>query len=94
MEYREKIAATASNLAAMHDESLKRPKGDPGYGLIHGWSESDACLAPQPMTWWQPYFANSAFAARGFKDISRVWNELDGPQADAWRKRGQDTRSR
>jgi hypothetical protein len=84
LKYREKIAATAGNLAAMHDESLKRPKEDPGYGLIHGWSESDACLAPQPMTWWQPYFANSAFAARGFKDISRVW---DGQQVEGWRKR-------
>jgi hypothetical protein len=83
-KYREKIAATAGNLASMHDESLKRPKEDPGYGLIHGWSESDACLAPQPITWWQPYFANSAFAARGFKDISRVW---DGQQVEGWRKR-------
>jgi len=84
VKYREKIAATAGNLAAMHDESLKRAKEDPGYGLIHGWSESDACLAPQPMTWWQPYFANSAFAARGFKDISRVW---DGQRVEGWRKR-------
>lgn len=83
-KYREKIAATAGNLASMHDESLKRPKEDPGYGLIHGWSESDACLAPRPMTWWQPYFANSAFAARGFKDLSRVW---DGQQVEGWRKR-------
>jgi hypothetical protein len=71
----------------MHDESLKRAREDPGHGLIHGWSESDACLAPQPMTWWQPYFANSAFAARGFKDISRVWREFDERQVEGWQKR-------
>jgi hypothetical protein len=87
MKHREKIAATASNLAAMHDESLKRAKEDPGYGLIHGWSESDACLAPQPATWWQPYFANSAFAARGLKDISRVWGEFDERRVEGWQKR-------
>ena len=87
VKYRDKIAATAGNLARMHDESLKLAKEDPGYGLIHGWSESDACLAAQPMTWWQPYFANSAFAARGFKDISRVWAEFDGQQVEGWRRR-------
>ncbi len=87
VKYRDKLSATAGNLARMHDESLKLTKEDPGYGLIHGWSESDACLAAQPMTWWQPYFANSAFAARGFIDISRIWTEFNGQQAEGWRKR-------
>ncbi len=67
LKHRPKIEATAAVLAEMHEKSLRLPKDDPGYGLIHGWNESDACLAPQPMTWWQPYFANSAFAARGFQ---------------------------
>jgi hypothetical protein len=73
VKHRPKIEATASMLVAMHDESLRLPKDDPGYGLIHGWSESDSCLYPAPMMWWLPYFANNAFAARGLKDISRVW---------------------
>ena len=74
--HRTKIRATANLLAELHDESQRLPKDSPGYGLIHGWSESDACLAPDPKVWWQPYFANSAFAARGFKDIARVWQDL------------------
>jgi hypothetical protein len=80
-------------LAAMHDESLKLPKEDVSYGLIRGWSESDACLAPKPDTWWQPYFANSAFAARGFRDLGRVWTQIYGSggasekQASDWASR-------
>jgi hypothetical protein len=84
LKYHSKIEATAQLLIAMHDKSLGRPKDDSGYGLIHGWSESDACLAPQPATWWQPYFANSAFAARGLKDIARA---LPGKNAGEWLKR-------
>jgi hypothetical protein len=26
--------------------------------------------------YWQPYYANSAFAARGFKDLAKVWTQL------------------
>lgn len=84
-KHRSKIAATAQMLVAMHDESLRLPMDAPGHGLIHGWSESDACLAATPETWWQPYFANSAFSARGLRDISRVWTNPS--QARAWRDR-------
>ncbi|MGB6877449.1 MAG: hypothetical protein WBD87_15590 [Candidatus Acidiferrales bacterium] len=76
LKHQEKIAATATLLCEMHDESLRLPANDPGYGLIHGWSESDSCLAPKPETWWLPYFANSAFAARGLKDISQTWRSI------------------
>ncbi len=76
LNHRSKIEATAGLLADMHEESLRLPENSPGYGLIHGWSESDACLASQPMVWWQPYFNNSAFAARGFADISSAWLDL------------------
>ena len=75
-KHRTKIQATANLLAELHDESLRLPPDSHGYGLIHGWSESDACLAPDPKIWWQPYFANSAFAARGFKDIAVTWKDL------------------
>ena len=75
-KHRDKIAATARMLVEMHEQSLKLPPDDAGHGLIHGWSESDACLAPTPATWWQPYFANSAFAARGLRDLARAWPQV------------------
>src|SRR5580693_1663407 len=76
LKHREKIEATALLLTDMHDESLKLPNENPGYGLIRGWSESDSCLGENPSLYWQPYYANSAFAARGFKDIARAWTDL------------------
>ncbi|HTS12667.1 MAG TPA: hypothetical protein VMH00_11155 [Candidatus Limnocylindrales bacterium] len=80
-KHAEKIAATAELLAELHEESLRLPADDPGYGLIHGWSESDSCLAPRPMTWWLPYYSHNAFASRGLKDMSSVWTEIVGPSA-------------
>ncbi|HXJ88301.1 MAG TPA: Tat pathway signal protein [Candidatus Binatia bacterium] len=76
LKHRAKIESTAKLLVAMHDESLRLSHDDPGYGLIKGWSESDSCLDENPSLYWQPYYANSAFAARGFKDIARTWTEL------------------
>ncbi len=92
LKHRAKIEATAHLLEQMHETSLKLPEDAPGYGLIAGWSESDACLAPEPATWWQPYYANSAFAARGLKDIAVAWRELKGITggarlAEAWERR-------
>src|SRR5438874_6973860 len=78
-----KIEATAALLEELHEESLRLPDNDPGYALIHGWSESDSCLSSKPMTWWLPYFANSAFASRGLKDLARVWPEVHGAEAAA-----------
>ena len=94
LKHRAKIEATAAGLIAMHDASLKLPEDAPGHGLIHGWSESDACLAARPEVWWQPYYSNSAFAARGLKDLSRVWGGMNPKLAQEWRKRAdalQDT---
>src|SRR5450759_664214 len=76
LKHRAKIEATAKLLAEMHDESLRLPTDRPGYGLIRGWSESDSCLGETPSLYWQPYYANSAFAARGLKDIARAWTDL------------------
>jgi hypothetical protein len=86
-KHRGKIEATAAGLLAMHDASLKLPADDRGYGLIAGWSESDACLAARPEIWWKPYYANSAFAARGLRDLSRAWGGIDGKLAQDWRNR-------
>ena len=89
-----KIEATAALLSELHDESLRLPKDDPDYGLIHGWSESDSCLMPKPSIWWLPYFANNAFATRGLRDLSRVWPEINRSdratrerQAEDWIRR-------
>ncbi len=97
LKHRAKIQATAKLLADMHDISLKLPQDDPGYGLIAGWNESDACLAATPEVWWKPYYANSAFSARGLKDIARVWLDLNKSkpvpamqrEAQDWLKRSQ-----
>lgn len=76
LKHRPKIEATAKLLTDLHDESLQISEADPGYGLIRGWSESDSCLMENPSLYWQAYYANSAFAARGLKDISKVWSQL------------------
>jgi hypothetical protein len=81
LKHRSKIEATAKLLADMHDESLSLPQDHPAYGLIRGWSESDSCLMENPSLYWQPYYANSAFAARGFNDIAKTWTELGRKQA-------------
>jgi hypothetical protein len=92
-KHRKKIAATAELLVELHEAALKLPENGPGYGLIHGWSESDSCLMPNPNIWWLPYYANSAFAARGLRDIANAWPALsshDSSQAhttaSSWKK--------
>ena len=76
LRHREKIEATAQLLAELHDESLRLPSADPGHGLLHGWCESDSCLMQNPAVWDKPYFANSAFAVRGWRAIATTWKEL------------------
>ena len=102
LKHRAKIEATAKLLADMHDKSLRLPQGDPSYGLIRGWSESDSCLGENPSLYWQAYYANTAFAARGFKDIARAWADLAhttstksmGSLSDDWLKRSKTLRDR
>lgn len=101
-KHRAKIEGTARMLSEMHDESLRLKPEDPSYGLIRGWSESDSCLHENPSIYWQAYYANSAFAARGFKDIARTWKDLaqttSTPSmekiAQAWLQRGETLRQR
>jgi hypothetical protein len=88
-KHRGKIEATARILLDLHDASLQLPRDNPGYGLIHGWNESDACLFPEPQLWWKPYYANSALAARGLRDLAAVWTRIDasgGESAQRWRQ--------
>lgn len=97
MRHREKIEAMTVLLAELHDESLALPATDAGHGLLHGWCESDSCLMPDPSVWWKPYFANSAFAVRGWRDIAGTWEGLkrDGMEAGAatWRQRSEQLRA-
>lgn len=95
-KHRDKIRATATLLANLHDASLALPATDRGHGLIHGWSESDACLHPDPTLWWKPYWANSAFAVRGWREIAGVWTGIGGSAADAadWTDRAQRLQQR
>ena len=81
VKHRGKIEATAALLVELHDEALKLPQSDRGYGLIHGWCESDSCLTTDPSVWDKPYFSNSAFTVRGWRDISQVWCALHGSGA-------------
>jgi hypothetical protein len=95
LKHRSKIEATANLLCELHEISLKMPQEDPGYGIIHGWSESDSALHAKPMTWWLPYYSNSAFAARGLKDLSRAWTEISQAKPTAGlEKRGGEWSSR
>jgi hypothetical protein len=98
LKCREKIEATATLLEELHDEALQLPATDPGYGLIHGWCESDSCLMPDPSIWWKPYFSNSAFAVRGWRDIAATWQKLNlsaaqGKMSD-WRRRSDQLQAR
>jgi hypothetical protein len=82
VKHREKIEATAAMLADLQDEALKLPVSDRGYGLLHGWCESDSCLMPDPSIWNKPYFSNSAFTVRGWRDIAATWRSLNFSGAD------------
>jgi len=96
VKHQEKIEAIAALLTALHDASLQLPPNDRGYGLISGWCESDSCLMPTPSVWWKPYFANSAFAVRGWRDLAPVWRELGAGGSAAlaaeWSRRSEQLR--
>jgi hypothetical protein len=91
LKHRRRIEATANLLADLHDAALRLPASDRGYGLIHGWCESDSCLMPDPSVWWKPYFANSAFAVRGWRDLAAVWKspDFDAKMGASWSRRSE-----
>lgn len=71
-KYKAKILAWTTILTTLHDESLAISKADLNYGLIAGWSESDACLSRAAKIYIAPYWNNNINAARGLKDMSTV----------------------
>lgn len=86
----DKIAAIAQILVELHDQSLALASTDRGHGLLHGWSESDACLHPDPSLWWKPYWNNSAWAVRGWRDLARIWPAIgESSTAHLWTARAE-----
>jgi hypothetical protein len=77
---RSRIDGVTKLLLALREKAKTLPRDNPAYGMIAGWSEADACLDPDPPRYMQPYFSNSAEAARGFRDLGRVWTKI-GKQA-------------
>lgn len=84
-KHKKRIIATAVQLVRLHDESLALSPSDRGYGILHGWSESDACLKRDPALYWKPYYGNSALGARGLKDIASL--PMFSVQAADWNRR-------
>uniref|UniRef100_L2FKN6 Secreted protein n=1 Tax=Colletotrichum fructicola (strain Nara gc5) TaxID=1213859 RepID=L2FKN6_COLFN len=84
-KYKAKILAWVGMLTTRQDENLKLPSTDPYYGLISGWSESDAALRSDAWRFEKPYWNNAAFAARGLRDLSKI--EAFAEQAKDWNER-------
>ncbi|KAJ5005251.1 hypothetical protein K4K48_007698 [Colletotrichum sp. SAR 10_66] len=84
-KYKAKILAWVGMLTTRQDENLKLPATDPYYGLISGWSESDAALRSDAWRFEKPYWNNAAFAARGLRDLSKI--EAFAEQAKDWNER-------
>jgi hypothetical protein len=91
LRQRSRIDGVTKLLLYMRAKARKLPKSDPAYGMIAGWSEADACLDPDPPRYMQPYFSNSTEAARGFRDLGRVWERIGtrtgNTELAAWGKR-------
>jgi hypothetical protein len=76
LRHRSRIDGITRLLLHMRDKARQLPKDDPAYGMLAGWSEADASLDPDPPRYMQPYFSNSTEAARGFRDLGRVWTRI------------------
>ena len=86
-----RIDGVTNLLLGLRERAKQLPKTNPAYGMIAGWSEADACLDPDPPRYMQPYFSNSTEAARGFRDLGRVWVKIGertkSPELTAWGQR-------
>jgi len=91
LKHRSRLDGVTNLLLALRAKAKTLPPSDPAYGMIAGWSEADACLDPQPDRYMQPYFSNSTEAARGFRDLGRVWQKIGRQKSDpaliAWGRR-------
>ncbi len=76
LRQKSRIDGVTRLLLGLREKAKQLPAADPAYGMIAGWSEADACLDPDPPRYMQPYFSNSTEAARGFRDLGRVWIKI------------------
>ncbi|HVU32791.1 MAG TPA: hypothetical protein VHE61_05115 [Opitutaceae bacterium] len=83
LRQRARIDGVTRLLLALRRKAQTLPVNDPAYGMISGWSEADSSIDPDPPRYMQPYFGNSAEAARGFHDLGRVWQRLGRERHDA-----------
>ena len=88
LKNRKRIDAVANLLLMLRERAKSLPHDDAAYGMIAGWSEADASLDANPARYMQPYFSNSTEAARGFRDLGRVWERLgkakNSAELSAW----------
>ncbi|HVN99592.1 MAG TPA: hypothetical protein VMT49_06085 [Steroidobacteraceae bacterium] len=83
LKHRARIDAVTQYLLRLRAAALARPAADAAYGMLSGWSEADSCLEKDPQRYVQPYFSNSAEAARGLRDLGRAWESIGRARADA-----------
>ena len=83
LKHRKRIDAITMLLLEMRRKALALPPNSAAFGMIAGWSEADSCLDPEPERYMQPYFSNSTEAARGFRDLGRVWERLGANRASS-----------
>jgi len=83
LRHRTRIDGVTKLLLGLREKAKTLPAGDPAHGMIAAWSEADASLDPEPQRYMQPYFSNSTEAARGFRDLGRVWEKIGRQRNDA-----------
>jgi hypothetical protein len=76
LKHRNRIDAVTRLLLSMRQKALKLPPEDPAYGMLAGWSEADSWSDPDDTRYMQPYYSNSTEAARGFRDLGVVWEQI------------------
>jgi hypothetical protein len=76
LQRRSRIDGVTKLLLMLRAKAKTLPASDPAHGMIAGWSEADACLDADPPRYMQPYFSNSTEAARGFRDLGKVWQKI------------------
>jgi len=73
IKQRTRLDGITKLLLGLREKAKQLPTSSQAYGMLAGWSEADASLDADPPRYMQPYFSNSAEAARGFKDLGNVW---------------------
>ena len=76
LKHRRRIDAVTRLLLSMREKALTLSHDDPAYGMIAGWSEADSWSDPEDTRYMQPYFPNSTEAARGLRDLGKVWERI------------------